>query len=249
MKTMRAVQITKQGGPLELVDREIPVPKAGQVLLQVEACGVCHGEMVAIEGHHPRMQYPRVPGHEVIGRIVKVSQDVSGFELGQRVGVGWNGGHGEVTGLTQDGGYAEYMVAYADGLARIPEELSSVEAAPLLCAGVTTFGALKNSAERMGDTVAVLGIGGLAAGGEMVVVAGSGEPLDLSAAQFLNGRRSLKGWTAGFAKDSEETIRFSVFTGTHALIEEFPLERAAEAFARMMDSKARFRSVLVMGKH
>ncbi len=320
MTMMKAVQITKRGGPLELVEMTIPEPQSGQVLLRVEACGVCHGEMVAIEGHHPHMQYPRVPGHEVIGVIEKLGVDVTSWAIGERVGVGWNGGHGEVTGLTMDGGYAEYMVAYADGLARIPTELSSVEAAPLLCAGVTTFGALKNSIARMGDVVAVLGIGGLghlaiqfaknagfytvaisrgsekkslalqlgahlyidteredpaavlkslggakvilatapsgdaisavfgglAPGGELITVAGSGEPLHISPVHFLNGKRSMRGWTAGVAKDSEETIRYSVFTGVQPKIEEYPLEDVQVAFDRMMSAKAKFRAVLTM---
>lgn len=150
MATMKAVQIPERNGALQLVEREIPEAGRGQVRIRVEACGVCHGEVVAIEGHFPHMQYPRIPGHEVIGVIDQIGEGVLGFEVGERVGVGWNGGHDQVTGLTMDGGYAEYMVAFADGLARIPDGLSAVDAAPLMCAGVTTFGALRNSAARAG---------------------------------------------------------------------------------------------------
>ncbi|ATB41743.1 hypothetical protein CYFUS_007213 [Cystobacter fuscus] len=130
-------------------------------MLRVEACGVCHGENVAIEGHWPGVQYPRIPGHEVIGVIEKLGPEVSGWAVGQRVGVGWGGGHGQVTGLTVDGGYAEYMAAFTDALVVIPEGLSAVQAAPLMCAGVTTFTALRQSKARMGDVVAIQGIGGL----------------------------------------------------------------------------------------
>ncbi|WP_326492937.1 alcohol dehydrogenase [Alicyclobacillus fastidiosus] len=317
---MKAVQISKRNGPLELVERNIPEPGRGQVRIRVEACGVCHGEVVALEGHHPDMQYPRIPGHEVIGVIDQIGDDVHGWSQGERVGVGWNGGHDETTGLTLDGGYAQYMIAYADGLARIPEGLSAVDAAPLMCAGVTTFGALKHSSARAGDLVVIQGIGGLGhlaiqyarkagfhtvavsrgrdkeelalklgahryidaqsedaakvlqemggaklilatapngqaiadlfnglgANGEMVVVAGSGDAMPLSPVQLLNGRRSVRGWTAGQAKDSEETISFSVLSDIRPMIETFPLERANEAFERMMSAKVRFRAVLTM---
>jgi propanol-preferring alcohol dehydrogenase len=158
---MKAIQIPRRGGQFELVERPIPEPQAEQVLLRVEACGVCHGENVAIEGHMPGVQYPRIPGHEVIGVIEKLGPNVSGWKVGQRVGVGWDGGHGQVTGLTVDGGYAEYTVAFSDALVVIPEGLGAVEAAPLMCAGVTTFTALKHSKARMGDVVAIQGIGGL----------------------------------------------------------------------------------------
>lgn len=145
-----------------MVERPIPEPGAGQVRIRVEACGVCHGEMVAIEGHHPQASYPRVPGHEVIGVIEKLGDGVTGWELGTRVGVGWSGGRDEaVTGLTQDGGYAEHMVAFREALVRIPEGLGAIEAAPLMCAGVTTFDALRNAGARMGDVVAIQGVGGL----------------------------------------------------------------------------------------
>lgn len=159
---MKAIQIPRRGGAFELVERPIPVPTANQVLLRVEACGVCHGENVALSGHWPGIEYPRIPGHEVIGIIEQLGQDVRGFSIGQRVGIGWSAGCRDlVTGLTFDGGYAEYAVAHAAGLVAIPEGLSAEQAAPLMCAGVTTFTALKHSVARMGDLVAISGIGGL----------------------------------------------------------------------------------------
>jgi propanol-preferring alcohol dehydrogenase len=158
---MKAVQVAKRGGGFEVVERPVPEPQANQVLLKVEVCGVCQGENVAIHGHWPNMQYPRIPGHEVIGTVEKLGAGVSGWKVGQRVGVGWSGGGAEVTGLTVDGGYAEYAVASAAALVAIPDGLSASEAAPLMCAGVTTFTALKHSAARMGDVVAIQGIGGL----------------------------------------------------------------------------------------
>jgi propanol-preferring alcohol dehydrogenase len=178
MPTMKAIQITAPGAGFQLVDREIPEPGAGEVLIKVQACGVCHGEAILKDGHFPGLTYPRIPGHEVIGTIAKCGSDASGWQVGQRVGVGWHGGHcfrcpacrrGEfsactsnlVTGITIDGGYAEYMVARAEALVEIPEELDSCESAPLLCAGRTVFGALKSSGAQGGDVVAVHGIGGL----------------------------------------------------------------------------------------
>jgi propanol-preferring alcohol dehydrogenase len=160
---MKAVQIPRRGGAFEVVERPVPEPKTGQVLIKVEACGVCHGEVVAVEGHWPGgVQYPRIPGHEIIGKIEKLGSGVTDWSAGQRVGVGWSGGgHDQVTGLTVDGGYAEYAVARTEALVSIPDGISSVEAAPLMCAGVTTFTALKHSKARMGDVVAIQGIGGL----------------------------------------------------------------------------------------
>ncbi|GLG01668.1 alcohol dehydrogenase [Alicyclobacillus hesperidum subsp. aegles] len=320
MATMRAVQIAQRGGPLQLVELPIPEPGPEQVRIRVEACGVCHGEMVAIEGHHPHMVYPRIPGHEVIGVIDKLGDGVAGWHVGERVGVGWMGGHGEVTGLTQDGGYAEYMVAYIDGLARVPDGLEAKAAAPLMCAGNTVFTALRSSMARPGDLVAIGGIGGLghlavqyarkagyrvaavsrgrdkeelakslgadvyidakaddpgavlrelggarvalatapnaasirqlfeglAPGGELIIVAGSGEPIDISAAEMLGGKRAMRGWTAGPAADSEATIQFSLLTNVVPMIETFPLERAQEALDKMLNADVRFRAVLSM---
>ena len=161
MKTMKAVQIARRGGPLELVERLVPEPGPGQARIKVQSCGICHGDLVAIEGHHPRMQYPRIPGHEVIGVIDKLGPVAGEWSVGDRVGVGWSGRGHEVTGLTYDGGYAEYMIGFAARMTRIPAGLPSAEASPLMCAGVTTFGALKHSVAGPGDTVAILGIGGL----------------------------------------------------------------------------------------
>jgi alcohol dehydrogenase len=176
---MRAVQISRPGGPLEIVERDIPEPGQGYVRIKVQACGICHSDTVTKDGLFPGIQYPRVPGHEVVGVIDAVGSGVPRWKAGQRVGVGWNGGScgycdncrrgdfyacqtsTDVTGVTRDGGYADYMLAPISALASIPEELSSVEAAPLMCAGVTTFNCLRNSGARPGDLVAVIGIGGL----------------------------------------------------------------------------------------
>lgn len=319
-KTMMAVEIRERGGPLRLVERKVPEPGPHQVRIQVEASGVCHGEVMAIEGHHPRAQYPRIPGHEVVGVIDALGRAVEGLEFGQRVGVGWIAGPGEITGLTVDGGYAEYMVASVDALVRLDSESDASLLAPLMCAGVTSFSALKHSIARPGDLVAVLGIGGLGhlalqfarhagfhtvavsrgsekAGlaealgahgyidasqedpakvlqewggarvilatapsakfisqvfeglgnnGQLVTVIGGNEPLTLNPSQFLNGRRSIRGWTGGEAGDLQETIAFSRLTGISAMVERFPLSNAREAFDRMMTADVRFRSVLTM---
>lgn len=159
MSMMRAIQVAAKGEPMKMVEIPIPQPNAGQVLLKVEACGICHGDSKVIEG--AASSYPRIPGHEVVGIVEKLGANVTKWKIGQRVGIGWHGGHGHTTALTTDGGYAEYMVAYEDGLIAIPDEITAEEAAPLLCAGETTFSALHNSKARMGDLVAVSGIGGL----------------------------------------------------------------------------------------
>ena len=332
---MKAVQVARAGGDLELVERAIPEPGAGQVRIRVEACGVCHSDSFVKEGLFPGLTFPRVPGHEVAGRVDKLGPGVRGWAAGDRVGVGWHGGHcfvcpscragdfitcatGQVTGISHDGGYAEYMVSPAEALARIPDGLTAVEAAPLLCAGVTTFNALRHSGARPGDTVAVQGIGGLghlavqfahksgfrtvaiskgkdkeklardlgadlyldtsavnvaeelarlggaqvilatapdsastspllaglAVGGSMVVVGVSAEPLAVPALVLIAGVRAIRGWASGHAKDSEETMSFCALTGVRATIEAWPLEKAGEAYARMMAGKARFREVL-----
>jgi D-arabinose 1-dehydrogenase-like Zn-dependent alcohol dehydrogenase len=176
---MRAVQVPHLGGPLEIVEREIPEPGPGFVRLKVQACGICHSDTVTKDGLFPGIQYPRVPGHEAIGIIDAVGPNVPRWKAGQRVGVGWNGGFcgycdncrrgeffacqtsTEVTGVSRDGGYAEYMLAPTSALALVPGELGSVDAAPLMCAGVTTFNCLRNSGAGPGDLVAVIGIGGL----------------------------------------------------------------------------------------
>jgi len=178
MATYRAVQLSRPKGDFELVTREVPAPAAGEVLIRVEACGICHSDIFIREGLWPGIQYPRVPGHEVVGRIEKTGAGVTAWKPGQRVGAGWHAGHcfvcdpcrrgdfiscvaGAITGITRDGGYAEYMTASQHAIALVPDELDSLEAAPLLCAGITTFNALRNSGARAGDLVAILGVGGL----------------------------------------------------------------------------------------
>src|SRR5205814_6543812 len=178
-KKMRAVQVPQAGGPFEFVERDIPEPQPGWVRIKVEACGVCHSDSLVKEGLWPGIQYPRVPGHEVMGRIDAVGEGAKPWREGQRVGVGWHGGncgycrycrHGEffacevallVTGISFDGGYAEYMIAPAIAVAAMPDDLTAMDSAPLMCAGITTFNALRNSGARSGDLVGVLGIGGL----------------------------------------------------------------------------------------
>jgi D-arabinose 1-dehydrogenase-like Zn-dependent alcohol dehydrogenase len=178
MATMRAIQVSKPNAPFELVQREIPVPAAHWVRIKVEACGVCHSDVFTRSGAYPGLQLPRIPGHEIAGRIDAIGAEVTAWKVGDRVGVGWHGGHcfecdacrrglfincanGKVTGISHDGGYAEYAVVPTESVARIPEGLSAVDAGPLLCAGVTTYNALRNSGARSGQTVAVQGIGGL----------------------------------------------------------------------------------------
>jgi len=175
---MKAVQVGKSGGNFELVERNIPEPGRTQVRIKVEACGICHSDAIVKEGHWPGLQYPRVPGHEIAGRIDAVGADVANWKPGQRVGVGWHGGHcftcnacrrgdfincqnEKITAISHDGGYQEYMVSPAEAVAAIPDDLPAAEAAPLLCAGITVFNALRNSGARAGDLVAIQGIGGL----------------------------------------------------------------------------------------
>jgi D-arabinose 1-dehydrogenase-like Zn-dependent alcohol dehydrogenase len=175
---MKAVQISKPGGDFEIVERPIPEPGRDQVRIKVEACGVCHSDVLTKEGYWPGIQYPRVPGHEIAGRIDAVGPDVTLWKLGQRVGVGWHGAHcfecescrrgdfatckfEKITGIHFDGGYAEYIIVGSEAVASMPDDLSAEDAAPLLCAGITVFNVLRNSGARAGDTVAVQGIGGL----------------------------------------------------------------------------------------
>src|SRR6266545_4501993 len=318
MAKMRVIQVPRAGGPLELVERDIPEPQPGWVRVKVEACGICHSDSLIKEGLWPGIQYPRVPGHEVIGVVDAVGERVKPWKTGQRVGVGWHGGNcgycdhcrrGEffacevallTTGISFDGGYAEYMVAPAEALALVPEELSAVDGAPLMCAGVTTFNALRNSGARGGDVVAVLGIGGLGhlgvqfaarmgfktvaiargkdkeafakqLGGANVVIAtvthgpamtaalgglapngvlmviGAAGPLSVDPILLISGCRSVKGWYSGTSIDSQDTLNFSALHAVHSMNEVFPLERAAEAYERMMSGKARFRVVLNIG--
>jgi D-arabinose 1-dehydrogenase-like Zn-dependent alcohol dehydrogenase len=336
MSKMRVVQVSQPNGPFDLVEREIPQPVDGEVRVKVEACGICHSDSLTKEGAFPGIQYPRVPGHEVAGVVDAVGAGVVGWAEGQRVGVGWHGGYcgrcdacrrgdffacqlGRITGITYDGGYADYMVAPASALALLPEGLSAVEAGPLVCAGVTTFNSLRNSGARPGDTVAVLGLGGLGhlgvqfaakmgfktiavarggdkgalakqlgahhyidseaqdaaaelvklggakvilatvtngkamsaalgglgANGKLLVLGAPHEPLEVPAGLLIAGRRSVAGWYSGTSIDSQDTLSFSSLTGVRAMTEVFPLERAAEAYERMMSGKARFRVVLI----
>src|SRR3989449_2315890 len=338
MSKMRVVQVTRPNGPFEIVEHDIPEPGAGQVRVKVEACGICHSDMFVKEGLWPGLQYPRVPGHEVAGRIDAVGGNVTEWRKGQRVGVGWHGGHcfvceqcrrgdfamcvnRKVTGIDFDGGYAEYMIAPAAALAAIPDELAAEEAGPFMCAGVTVYNALRNSGARGGDVVAVHGIGGLghlgiqyarqmgfetvalgrgddkeplakklwahyyidsdaggavaelqklggarvilatapnaktisalvdglSANGKLLVPAAPAEPLTVSMASMIAGRRSVAGWYSGTAKDSQDTLEFSALTGVHLMIEKYPLSRVAEAYEHMMSGKARFRVVLTTG--
>ncbi len=339
MAKMRAVQVSRAGGPFEIVEREIPEPGAGSVRIRVEACGICHSDSFVKEGHFPGVEYPRIPGHEVAGVVDAVGDGVTEWKPGQRVGVGWYGGHcgrcescrrgdfltcrvaPRITGITGDGGYAEYMVAPSVALALVPPGLTAIEAGPLMCAGITTYNALRHSEARPGDLVAVLGLGGLghlgvqfaakmgfdtvaiargadkgpparklgarhyldseaqdvaaelvrlggarlilstvtsgkamsaALGGLGVdgklVVLGAAEPFEVSPLLLISGRRSILGWPSGTAVDSEDTLSFSALTGVRAMTESYPLERAAEAYERMMSGKARFRVVLTTGE-
>lgn len=178
MKKMRAVQVPGPKMPFELVEKEIPIPQKGSVRVKVQACGICHSDSFTKEGIFPGIQYPRVPGHEIAGVIDALGEDAGDWKVGQRVGIGWHGGHCKICdscrrgdfitcakpltpGVSYDGGYAEYLIAPIEALALIPDDLSPIEAAPLMCAGITTFNALRNSGAVVGDTVAILGIGGL----------------------------------------------------------------------------------------
>ena len=339
MAKMRAVQVSRAGGPLEVVERDVPDPGRGEVRIRVQACGICHSDAITKDGGFPGLAYPRVPGHEVVGVVDALGADVARLAVGERVGVGWNGGwcgrcdpcrRGDffacqtstrVTGITGDGGYAEYMTAPQEAVARIPDELAAADAAPLLCAGLTTFNALRNSGARGGDVVAVLGLGGLghlgvqyaakmgfrtvaiargrdkeplahqlgavryvdstsedpaaalsALGGARVVLAtvtngeamsatigglaprgklmvlGAPPSLEASAFALIAGQRAIQGWYSGVSVEAEDTLAFSVLAGVRSMNEVYPLERAPEAYERMMSGKARFRVVLVTGR-
>ena len=321
------------------MEREVPQPGFGEVLVRVQACGICHSDMFTKEGHWPGIHYPRVPGHEIAGIVNEVGAAVTGWVQGQRVGVGWYGGHcghcracrrGDlinceylaIPGITYDGGYEEYMVAPADALALMPDGISAEEAAPLLCAGITTYNALRHSGAFPGDLVAIQGVGGLGhlgiqfankfgykvaavsrgadnatlarklgahhyidsqasnpaeelkklggakvilatapsgkamtalfeglgTKGKMVVVGASMDPIQVTPIQLIGGRKSLQGWPAGTSADSEDTLNFAVLSGVRPMIEKFPLERANEAYERMMSGKAEYRVVLTMAK-
>src|SRR3954471_21156752 len=337
-ETTRAVQVTGPGGGFELVEREVAAPSRGEVLVRVEACGVCHSDSLTVEGHMPGIEYPRVPGHEIAGHIEALGEDTHPWEAGQRVGVGWFGGHcgycdpcrrgdmiscvnGQVPGIAYDGGYADHVIVPKSALASIPDDLSAEDAAPLLCAGITTFNSLRESGAGPGDLVAILGVGGLghlgvqfarrmgfetvaiargqdkrshslelgahhyidstssdvadelrklggaqtilatvtaadamsaAVGGlrprgRMIVVGASADPMQIPPFALIPGSTAVAGHASGTSKDSEDTMRFSVLTDVHPQIEIYPLEQAAEGYARMMSGAARFRVVLTTG--
>ena len=334
---MMVAQVSKAGGNFEIVEREIPEPRAGEVRIKVQACGVCHSDVLTKEGLWPGIEFPRVPGHEVAGVIDEVGAAVSEWKRGQRVGVGWHGGHdgtcrecrrgdfrncqnAKVCGISYDGGYQQYMLAPREAVAAIPDNLSDAEAAPLLCAGITTYNAIRHSGALPGDVVAVQGIGGLGhlgiqfankfgykvaaigrgpenavlakklgasvyidsqstnaaealqklggarvivatapnskamselidglgPNGKLMVIGATFDPIQVTPLQLISGSRTIQGWAAGTPADSEDTLRFAELSGVRPMIETYPLERAAEAYDRMMSGKAQFRVVLTM---
>ena len=334
---MKVAQISRPGGDFEVVEREIPKPNAGQVRIKVLACGVCHSDVFTKEGSWPGIQYPRIPGHEVAGLIDELGAGVSVWKKGQRVGVGWHGGHDNtcrecrrgdfrncrnvtIPGISYDGGYQQYMVAPVEALVAIPENLSDAEAAPLMDAGITTYNALRHSGALPGDLVAVQGVGGLGhlgiqfgnkfgynvaaigrgpenaalakklgastyidskstnaaealqklggaqailatapsskamselidglgPNGKLIVVGAAFDPIEVTPVQLINGSRVIQGWAAGTPADTEDTLRFAVLSGVRPMIETYPLEKAGEAYDRMMSGKAEFRVVLTM---
>jgi D-arabinose 1-dehydrogenase-like Zn-dependent alcohol dehydrogenase len=270
MPKMHAVQVSAPGAPLEIVERDIPNPGPGYVRIKVQACGICHSDSVTKDGLFPGIQCPRVPGHEVVGVIDAVAPGVPRWKAGQRVGVGWNGGFrgycdncrrgeffacqtsSEVTGLTREGGYAEYMLAPISALALVPDDLSSVDAAPLMCAGVTTFNCLRNSGAKVilatvtsADAMKAV-LGGLDVGGTLMVV-GAVPSLEVNALQMLLRNQSVTGWYSSTSIDSQDTLGFSVLSGVRSMNEVFPLDRVAEAYDHMLSGKARFRVVLNIG--
>ena len=334
---MRSMQVAAPGKPLALVEIPTPEPGPDEVRIRVRACGICHSDMFTVAGAWPGIAYPRAPGHEIAGVIDAVGSAVTTWQAGARVGVGWHGGQDgtcpsclrgdfitcrtlRTPGLSYDGGYAEYVIAPANVLAAIPEALSFEEAAPLMCAGVTTFNALRHSGARAGDVVAILGlgglghlgvqfaakmgfktiaiargeekralalklgatdyidsltedvteglndrggarvvlstvtsssamepiVGGLGIDGRLVIVGASPEPLPIGTIALLGARRSIAGWPSGTGADSADTLAFSALSGVRPMIETVPLERAAEAYDRMMSGAARFRMVLTV---
>jgi len=335
--TMKVAQVSNPGADFQIVEREIPEPAAGHVRIKVQACGVCHSDVLTKEGLWPGIQYPRIPGHEVAGIIDELGAGVSAWKQGQRVGVGWHGGHDgtcrecrrgdfnncrnlQIPGISYDGGYQEYMVAPAEALVAIPDTLNDAEAAPLLCAGITTYNSLRHSGALPGDLVAVQGIGGLGhlgiqfaqkfgyevaaigrgsedaalakklgasvyidsratnaaqelqklggakvilatapsakamselvdglgPNGKLIVVGASFDPIEVTPIQLISGSKSLQGWSTGTPADSEDTLHFAKLSGVRPMIETYPLEKAGEAYARMLSGKAQFRVVLTM---
>jgi D-arabinose 1-dehydrogenase-like Zn-dependent alcohol dehydrogenase len=338
MASMRVVEVKEQGGPFELVEREVPQPGRGEALVRVHACGICHSDMFGKEGGFPGISWPHVPGHEIAGEVAVLGEDVKGWEVGQRVGVGWFGGncgycrqcrrgdlincaHMDIPGITIDGGYADYVLVKASAMASIPDDLAAEEAAPLLCAGITTYNALRHSGAHAGDLVAILGVGGLghlgvqfasklgfdtvaiARGtgkrelalelgarhyidstaqdpadelrklggakvilstitnapavtavlgglgvrGKLVIVGASMEPMQIPPAMLIGGSKTIAGHASGHSGDSEDTLDFSALSGVRPVVETFPLERATDAYERMMSGEARFRVVITTG--
>jgi D-arabinose 1-dehydrogenase-like Zn-dependent alcohol dehydrogenase len=334
---MKVAQVPGPGADFQIVEREIPTPEAGQVRIKVQACGVCHSDVLTKDGSWPGIEYPRVPGHEVVGIIDELGAGISAWTMGQRVGVGWHGGHDgtciacrrgdfgncrnlKIAGISYDGGYQQYMLAPVEALVAIPENLNDTEAAPLLCAGITTFNALRNSGASPGDLVAVQGIGGLGhlgiqfankfgykvaaigrgpenaalakklgaslyidskatnaaeelqklggaqvilatapsskamselidglgPNGKLMVIGAAFDPIEVTPVQLISGSRTIQGWASGTPIDSEDTLRFAELTGVRPMIETYPLEKAAEAYARMLSGDAQFRVVLTM---
>jgi D-arabinose 1-dehydrogenase-like Zn-dependent alcohol dehydrogenase len=334
---MKVAQVPKPGGDFEIVEREILKPQAGHVRVKVQACGVCHSDVLTKDGLWPGIQYPRVPGHEIAGIIDELGEGVTAWKKGQRVGVGWHGGHDEtclycrrgdfrncvnmkIPGISYDGGYQQYMVAPANALVAMPDSLGDVEAAPLLCAGITTYNALRHSGAMPGDLVAIQGIGGLGhlgiqfankfgykvaaigrgsentalakklgatfyidsqatkpaeelqklggaqailatapsskamselinglrPNGKLIVIGATFDPIEVAPVQLINGSRTIQGWASGTPADEEDTLQFAVLSGVRPMIETYPLEKAGEAYARMMSGKAQFRVVLTM---
>src|SRR2546423_1591687 len=337
LATMKVAVIPAPGADFEILEREIPKPGAREARVRVQACGICHSDVLTKDGLLPGIQYPRVPGHEVAGVIDELGAGVSGWNVGQRVGVGWHGGHDgtciscrrgdfrncenlKIPGISYDGGYQQYMVAPVEALAAIPDTLSAVEAAPLLCAGITTYNSLRHSGALPGDLVAVQGIGGLGhlgiqfankfgykvaaigrgsenaalakklgaslyidskatnaaqelqklggaqvivatapsskamselidglgPNGKLMVIGATFDPIEVTPPQLIFGNRTIQGWAAGTPADSEDTLRFAELSGVRPMIETYPLEKAAEGYARMMSGNAQFRVVLTM---
>ena len=329
--------MTAAGTGLRIVELEIPDPGPGQVRIKVKACGVCHSDAIVVEGGRPGIPYPRVPGHEVAGTVDALGTGVTEWRTGQRVGVGWHGGHDGTCpecrrgdfrncrneknpGISYDGGYQEYMLAPVEALVSIPDNLSDIDAAPMLCAGVATYNALRHAGALPGDLVAVQGIGGLghlgiqfankfgynvaAVGrgsqieslakklgadvyidskvknsaaelqklggakviiatapdakamseligglgpnGKLLVIGVTSDPIEVAPVQLLKGSKIIEGWGGGTPADSDDALRFAELSGVRAMIETYPLEKAAEAYARMMSGKAEFRVVLTM---
>jgi D-arabinose 1-dehydrogenase-like Zn-dependent alcohol dehydrogenase len=263
MSKMRAAVVPAAHSRFRMEERDLPEPGRHEVRILVRACGVCHSDVVTVEGMMPGLTYPRIPGHEVIGEIDALGPDVEGWAVGDRVGVGWFGGscgycqrcrrseafaceniHG-ATGVTRDGGYATHMLALASALAKVPAELDPVQSAPLLCAGITTFNALRHCGAAPGDLVAIHGVGGLGPNGTMMVIGAVGN-LTVNSLDMLNKRAAVRGWYSGTAPDSEDTLEFSQLNAITSMNEIFPLAQAQAAYDHMMSGKARFRVVLQM---